>query len=82
MDNGIFATGDAEFIAEMLQAATVKFAIPQLISRLTLQKLEREFEGVMNLILHGSLRARRGSPAFEGAGQDRTSIRSVHYAIM
>jgi AcrR family transcriptional regulator len=53
MDNGIFAKGDAEFMAEMLQAATVKFGIPQLISRLTLPKLEREFEGVMNLILQG-----------------------------
>lgn len=53
MDNGIFAKGDAEFMAEMLQAATVKFSIPQLISRLTLQKLEREFDGVMDLILQG-----------------------------
>jgi len=53
MDNGIFQKGDAEFMAEMLQAATVKFGIPQLISRLTLPKLEREFEGVMNLVLQG-----------------------------
>jgi AcrR family transcriptional regulator len=53
MENGIFGKGDAEFMAEMLQAATVKFSIPQLISRLTLAKLEREFEGVMNLILQG-----------------------------
>ena len=53
MDTGIFAKGDAEFMAEMLQAATVKFSIPQLISRLTLQKLEREFDGVMELILQG-----------------------------
>ena len=53
MDNGIFQKGDAEFMAEMLQAATVKFGIPQLISRLTLQKLEREFEGVMSLVLQG-----------------------------
>jgi len=40
-------------MAEMLQAATVKFSIPQLISRLTLQKLEREFDGVMSLVLQG-----------------------------
>jgi AcrR family transcriptional regulator len=53
MENGIFAKGDAEFLAEMLQAATVKFSIPQLISRLTLPKLEREFNGVMDLILQG-----------------------------
>ena len=53
MENGIFAKGDAEFMAEMLQAATVKFSIPQLISRLTLPKLEREFDGVMSLVLRG-----------------------------
>jgi len=53
MDNGIFQKADAEFMAEMLQAATVKFGIPQLISRLTLPKLEREFEGVMSLVLQG-----------------------------
>ncbi len=53
MESGIFARGDAEFAAEMLQAATVKFSIPQLISRLTLAKLERELDGVMNLIFEG-----------------------------
>jgi hypothetical protein len=40
----------------------VKFSIPQLISRLTLAKLEREFEGVMNLVLQG-LYARTGESA-------------------
>lgn len=53
MESGLFAKGDPAFTAEMLQAATVKFGLPQLFSRLTLPKLEREFEGVMNLILHG-----------------------------
>ncbi|MBL8531954.1 MAG: TetR/AcrR family transcriptional regulator [Hyphomonadaceae bacterium] len=53
MQSGLFAKGDAEFAAEMLQAATVKFSIPQLISRLTLPKLERELEGVMTLLLCG-----------------------------
>lgn len=66
MDNGIFAKGDAEFLAEMLQAATVKFSIPQLISRLTLPKLEREFNGVMDLILQG----------LYGRGAEGTSLKT------
>mgnify|MGYP001463536954 CR=1 FL=1 len=53
MEAGIFAKGDAAFTAEMVQAATVKFGLPQLFSRLTLPKLEREFEGVMGLLLQG-----------------------------
>jgi AcrR family transcriptional regulator len=68
IENGIFQKGDAEFMAEMLQAATVKFSIPQLISRLTLAKLEREFEGVMTLVLNG-LYARAGEAA---ASKSRT----------
>jgi AcrR family transcriptional regulator len=63
MDNGIFAKGDAEVMAEMLQAATVKFGIPQLISRLTLPKLEREFDGVMNLIMQGLYARGADAPA-------------------
>lgn len=50
---GLFAEGDSGFTAEMLQAATIKFSLPQLFSQLTLQKLEREFEGVINLFLTG-----------------------------
>jgi AcrR family transcriptional regulator len=66
IENGIFQKGDAEFMAEMLQAATVKFSIPQLISRLTLAKLEREFEGVMTLLLNG-LYARAGEASVQKA---------------
>ncbi len=62
MEAGIFAKGDAEFLAEMLQAATVKYSIPQLISRLTLAKLEREFDGVMSLVLNGLY-----APGFQSA---------------
>ncbi|MBI1187867.1 MAG: TetR family transcriptional regulator [Alphaproteobacteria bacterium] len=50
---GLFAFGDFNFFAEMLQSATVKFAIPQLISHLTLPKLERELAGVLDLLLKG-----------------------------
>ncbi len=38
------------FTAEMIQSATMKFRYPQLWSRLTYAKLEREFEGVFDLI--------------------------------
>ena len=41
------------FVAEMMQAATMKFRYPQLWSRLTLPKLERELDGVMDIILAG-----------------------------
>lgn len=41
------------FIAEMMQSATMKFRYPQLWSRLTLPRLERELDGVMDIILAG-----------------------------
>jgi AcrR family transcriptional regulator len=50
---GEFKTDDKEFAAEMVQAATMKFRYPQLWSKLTLPKLERELEGVMNLLVNG-----------------------------
>ncbi|MEL7042441.1 MAG: TetR/AcrR family transcriptional regulator [Pseudomonadota bacterium] len=51
---GVFAPMDnPHFIAEMMQAATMKFRYPQLWTRLTLPKLERELEGVMDIVLAG-----------------------------
>lgn len=51
---GDFAPMDnPHFIAEMMQSATMKFRYPQLWSRLTLPKLERELAGVMAIILAG-----------------------------
>jgi AcrR family transcriptional regulator len=50
---GLFAPGNHDFTSEMIQAATMKFSVPQLFSQLTLPKLERELEGVLNLILNG-----------------------------
>ncbi len=41
------------FIAEMMQSATMKFKFPQLWSRLTLDKLERELDGVLDILLAG-----------------------------
>lgn len=50
---GLFAPGDHNLTAEMLQAATMKFSVPQLFSQLTLPKLERELEGVLDLLFRG-----------------------------
>ncbi|HTP78426.1 MAG TPA: TetR/AcrR family transcriptional regulator [Rhizomicrobium sp.] len=50
---GEFSIADKAFTAEMVQAATMKFRYPQLWSKLTLPKLERELEGVMNLLIDG-----------------------------
>lgn len=52
-DGEFAAMEDPSFVAEMIQSATMKFHYPQLFSRLTLPKLERELEGVMSLILAG-----------------------------
>lgn len=50
---GLFVDGDHAFAAEMIQAATMKFSLPQMFSRLTLPKLERELDGVLDLVLNG-----------------------------
>lgn len=50
---GVFSVENANFTAEMLQAATMKFSLPQMFSHLTMPKLEREFNGVMDMILDG-----------------------------
>lgn len=59
VEAGLFAPADHTFTAEMIQTATMKFSLPQLFSRLTLPKLERELDGVLSLILAG-LYARDG----------------------
>ncbi len=41
---------DLNYIAEMIQSATLKFRYPQLFSRLTLPRLQRELSGVMAII--------------------------------
>ncbi len=50
---GEFCPEDKEFTAEMIQSATMKFRYPQLWSKLTLPKLERELEGVLELLING-----------------------------
>ena len=51
--DGSFDISDIVFAAEMIQSATMKFDFPQLWSRLSLDKLERELDGVLNLIVGG-----------------------------
>jgi len=50
---GEFCSANKDFIAEMIQSATMKFRYPQLWSKLTLPKLERELEGVLELLING-----------------------------
>jgi AcrR family transcriptional regulator len=50
---GEFAAGNASWTAEMLQSAVMKFRYPQLWSKLSLPKLEKELEGVLALIVDG-----------------------------
>lgn len=50
---GEFKIDDKEMVAEMVQSATMKFRYPQLWSKLTLPKLERELEGVLKLLVCG-----------------------------
>ena len=50
---GEFSIADKETTAEMIQAATMKFRYPQLWSKLTLPKLERELDGVIKLLIDG-----------------------------
>ncbi len=50
---GEFALDDKSFTAEMIQSATMKFHYPQLFSKLTLPRLERELQGVFDLLVNG-----------------------------
>lgn len=51
--DGEFEIDDPPDTAEMIQAATLKFRYPQIHTRLTLDKLEIEVEGVLGLIING-----------------------------
>lgn len=48
-----FYIEDVVFTAEMIQSASMKFRYPQLHSKLSYEKLERELEGVLHLLLNG-----------------------------
>lgn len=51
--SGEFKVADPLFVAEMIQSATLKFSYPQLFSSHSLPQLERELEGVYQLLLAG-----------------------------
>lgn len=51
--SGEFHVDDPLYVAEMIQSATLKFSYPQLFSRLSLAGLERELEGVYQLLVAG-----------------------------
>ncbi len=51
--SGEFEIPDYEFTAEMIQCATLKFRFPQLWSVLPLDRLKRELDGVLALIVDG-----------------------------
>ncbi len=50
---GEFAVDDKNFTAEMIQSATMKFHYPQLFSKLSLPRLERELQGVQDILVNG-----------------------------
>lgn len=60
---GEFDIKDIVFVSEMIQSATMKFSYPQLWSQLTLEKLERELSGVLELILGGITPKSDAAPA-------------------
>jgi AcrR family transcriptional regulator len=72
-EKGVFIKGDYTFIAEMLQSATAKFSFPQMFSQLTLDKLERELNGVLDLLLNG-LYARAGAKTSQSAARESITV--------
>jgi AcrR family transcriptional regulator len=74
MESGLFSTGDPEFTAEMLQAATAKFGFPRLFSQLTLPKLERELDGVLALLLNGLYARAEDAVALSPARTEREPV--------
>ncbi len=59
---GGFNIDDILFTARMIQAVTLKYKYPQLHSALTLPQLEKELDGVVDLIING-LDVRQSAPA-------------------
>lgn len=54
MESGEFSPLEhTDFAGEMIQSATMKFCYPQLWTKLTLPQLQRELDGVLDIILSG-----------------------------
>jgi AcrR family transcriptional regulator len=64
VEEGVFRPMDVEFTAELIQAATMKFAAPALdpAAPISLPKLERELEGLAALIVAGLRAGAGGEP--------------------
>lgn len=50
---GLFSVNDIVFTAEMIQAATMKYAAPHLWGGQALETLERELSGIFSLLING-----------------------------
>ncbi|MGE3143149.1 MAG: TetR/AcrR family transcriptional regulator [Hyphomonadaceae bacterium] len=53
VEAGLFQPCEAEFVAEMMQAATSKYTLSHVFANTPLAKLERELNGVLDLIFNG-----------------------------
>lgn len=53
-------------VAEMMQSGLMKYRFPQLFSMLTLPKLQRELDGVMDLLLAGLSAGAQVPPPYDG----------------
>ncbi len=60
---GDFNIPDVVFTAEMMQSALLKFSYPQLWTRLTIDKLERELDGVLDIIVAGITNTKKSPDA-------------------
>lgn len=66
VDRGDFAPiEDCNYTAEMIQSALMKYRFPQLFSRLTLPKLRRELNGVLDIIIAGLAKGIEKTPETE-----------------
>lgn len=59
--SGALRVDDAEWTAEIIQIATLKFRFPQWSNQLSLPALQHELEGVTRLLLEGLVRRRPGA---------------------
>ncbi len=66
VEQGHFAPiADPNYTAEMIQSALMKYRFPQLFSRLTLPKLRRELNGVLDIIIAGLQKGIEKTPETE-----------------
>jgi AcrR family transcriptional regulator len=75
--SGEFAIDEIGFAAEMIQAATLKYRYPQLWTAMPLDKLRRELDGVLRLMIDGltpRAKARTGKPETASAAPARAAV--------